>query len=431
MGELVSMPDNSARRPAAALRHRDFALLWSGQAVSLAGNGVFTVALPLEVLRINGSSLDLALVVSARTIPTVLLMLAGGGVVDRVSRRMVMLVSDACCGALVGAAALLIALGLMSVWKLALLGAGFGIASAFFNPASTAIVPDILPADVLVSASSMSTISQSLTQYLLGPLAGGLIVASVGTAWAFGIDAASFVVSAACLAAMHRTRRPSAPGARFLASLREGVQYCRSLPWLWWSMLAVGVTNFVCIVPLAVLQPLLIARVFHGGSVALGLLYASSGIGGATASLCASRWPPRRRVTAIWVTWASAGVGVIALGLAPTLWVAVVFAGVTWFFSTYGNVVWFPLMQHEIPPDMLGRASAVDWTLSLAFAPLGSVTAGALALLVGVRVTLIIGGAISAAAGLILFVPGVTAPDHRGAPRVDDSQREPAPSGEV
>ena len=129
----------------AALRHRDFALLWGGQTISLVGNGMYTVTLPLEVLRLNGSPLDLALVVSARTVPMVLLLLAGGTIVDRLPRRLVMLVSDTCCGILVAAAAILIALGRIHIWELAVLGAGFGFASAFFRPASTAIVPDIVP----------------------------------------------------------------------------------------------------------------------------------------------------------------------------------------------------------------------------------------------------------------------------------------------
>ena len=406
---------NTKPRITAALRHRDFALLWGGQAISLVGNGMYTVTLPLEVLRLNGSPLDLALVVSARTVPMVLLLLAGGTIVDRLPRRLVMLVSDTCCGILVAAAAILIALGRIHIWELAVLGAGFGFASAFFRPASTAIVPDILPPEALMSASSLSTLSQSLSQYLLGPLTGGLFVAGFGTAWALGIDALSFAVSAACLAAMRPTRRPTGSGARLIAALKEGVFYCRSQPWLWWSLVAVGVTNVVCICPLAVLQPLLVAHVFRAGSVALGLMYASSGVGGAAASLCASRWPPKRRITSIWVSWASSGIGVVALGLAPTLWMALIFAGVTWFFTTYGNVVWFPLMQEEVPPDMLGRASAVDWALSLALAPLGTVIAGALVPLVGVRLMLIIGGVITTAAGTVLLVPGVADPDLRAS----------------
>ena len=298
------MPDHPKPRVTAALRHRDFALLWSGQTVSLVGNGMFTVALPLEVLRLTGSSLDLALIVSARTIPAVILLLAGGTLVDRVSRRLVMLVSDSFCCVAVGLAALIIATQRASLWELATLCALFGMASSVFKPAATAIVPDILPPDLLMSASSMSSLSQSLAQFLLGPLAGGIIVAVAGPAWAFGLDAISFAVSAGCLCVMHRTKRPSAIPAKTLESIREGLRYCRSQPWLWWSMLAVCIGNFACYAPISILEPLLVRHVFHAGALALGTMFSVSGVGGVLASACAARWPPKRRVRAIWIAWA-------------------------------------------------------------------------------------------------------------------------------
>ncbi|HEX9336860.1 MAG TPA: hypothetical protein VF892_13290 [Pseudonocardiaceae bacterium] len=90
-----------------------------------------------------------------------------------------------------------------------------------------------------------------------------------------------------------------------------------------------------------------------------------------------------------------------------------IFGGLTWFGVTYGNVLWFPLMQQEVPADLLGRASAVDWMFSLALAPLGTVAGGALAGLIGVRLTLIIGGVIAVAAGAVLLMPSVTEPDRR------------------
>ena len=168
----------------AAVRHRDFALLWGGQTISLIGNGMYTVTLPLEVLRLHGSPLDLALVVSARTVPMVLLLLAGGTIVDRLSRRLVMLVSDTSCGILVAAAAILIALGQIHIWELALLGAGFGFASAFFRPASTAIVPDIVAPEALMSASSLSTLSLHQSPGRAPASAGGpRLPRRVGRAW--------------------------------------------------------------------------------------------------------------------------------------------------------------------------------------------------------------------------------------------------------
>jgi len=408
------MPGDPPPRATSALRHRDFALLWSGQTVSLVGNGVFTVALPLEVLRLTASPLKLALIVGARTVPAVLLLLVGGTVVDRMSRRLVMLISDSICGACVGAAAILIATGAARLWELAALSAVFGVASAFFKPASTAITPDILPPELLVSASSLSSLSQSLAQYLVGPLAGGIIVAATGTAWAFGLDAISFVVSSGCLAAMHPGLRPADSPSPLLEGIREGLRYCRSQPWLWWSMIAVGIGNLACIVPLAIFQPLLVRQVFHAGPAALGVMYAASGAGGVLTSLCVARRPaPRRRVAAIWAGWSGAGLAAVGLGLAPWLWLAVVFAGLTWSGVTYGNVLWFPLMQQEVPARLLGRASSVDWMLSLALAPAGTIAGGAVAALAGVRLALVLGGSVAAATGAVLLLPAVTEPDRR------------------
>jgi hypothetical protein len=406
------MPGDTRLPGASALRHRDFALLWSGQTVSLAGNGVFTVALPVEVLRLTGSSLALALVVSARTVPAVLLLLMGGTLVDRMSRRLVMLTCDAVCGAGVATAAIGVAAGKAGVWELAALSAVFGAAMAFFNPASTAITADILPPGLLVSASSLSSLSKSLAQYLLGPLAGGVILAATGTAWAFGLDAMSFAVSAACLAAMRPTRRPDGPAPPVLAGIAEGLRYCRSQPWLWWSMIAVGIANLACYAPLVILQPLMVRHVFGAGPAAVGVMYAASGAGGALASLRAARRPaPRHRVGAIWAAWAGAGLAAVGLGLAPWLWMAVLFAGLTWCGVTYGNIIWFPLMQAEVPPGLLGRASSVDWMLSLALAPAGTIAGGVLATLAGARFALVLGGSIAAATGAVLLVPGVTHPD--------------------
>ena len=429
--DMTAVPEGTPRGTpgvTTALRQRDFALLWSGQAISLAGNGVFTVALPLEVLRLTGSAFDLALIASARTVPAVLLLLAGGTLVDRLPRRLVMLVSDASCGLTVGAVAVLLAAGRGHLWELACLSAVFGTASAFFNPAATAITPEIVPAELLVSASSLSSLGQSAAQCLLGPLAGGLIVALTGTAWAFAIDALSFAVSAGCLAVMRPAGHRTAAADSVIGGIREGLRYCRSQRWLWRSMIAVGIGNFACFVPLGVLEPLLVRHVFRAGPVALGVLLAASGAGGALASVLAARRQPSRPLRAIWAAWAGAGLAAVLLGLAPDMPTAVVFAGLTWSGVTYGNVLWFPMMQRNVPADMLGRASSVDWTLSLALAPLGIVAAGASASLAGTRATLIAGGTVAAVTGAVLLIPAITAHgpgQARAAGRVRESARRP------
>src|ERR1700690_4010144 len=142
-GQPRVMRRASGERSPSALRNRNFALLWSGQTISVVGNGLFLVALPLEVLQISNSPLNLALVISAQTIPSVLLLLIGGTLVDRLSRRVVMLVSDSVRGTSVLRLAALVARHDARLWEFIVLAVVFGSADAFFLPASTAIAPDI------------------------------------------------------------------------------------------------------------------------------------------------------------------------------------------------------------------------------------------------------------------------------------------------
>jgi MFS family permease len=396
----------------APLRHRNFALLWSGQTISILGNGMFTIALPLEVLRLTRSPLDLALVLAARTIPAIILLLIGGTLVDRLSRRAVMLASDAICGL---ALAVLTVLTVTHAERLAVflvLAVILGGASAFFRPASTAIVRDLLPQDLLMPANSLSSLSESLAQFLLGPMLGGVLVAAVGAAWAFGIDAATFAVSAACLAAMRNITEVKAAKESLTRGMAEGIRYCRGQRWLWWSMIAVGLANLACFVPAAILEPLLVRNAFHSGPVAFAIMVAAIGGGGAIASAITARLAtPRRPVTSMWTAWIAAGFLAAGVGLSPWLWLADVLFGLSWALVYYGNIVWATTIQARTPAALLGRVSSVDWLISLSLTPLGLVAAGAAVVAIGVRPTVVIGGLITAAAGAILLIPGVTAPD--------------------
>ncbi|MGH3202204.1 MAG: MFS transporter [Streptosporangiaceae bacterium] len=396
----------------APLRHRNFALLWSGQTISIAGNGMFTIALPLEVLRLTRSPLDLALVLAARTIPAIVLLLIGGTVVDRLSRRTVMLVSDATCGLALAVLTVLVVTRAERLPVFLVLAAILGGASAFFRPASTAIVRDLLPQELLMPANSLSSLSESLAQFLLGPMLGGVLVAVAGAAWAFGIDAATFAVSATCLAAMRNITEIKAAKQGLTRGMAEGIRYCRSQRWLWWSMFALGLANLACFAPAAILEPLMVRNVFHSGSVAFAIMVAAIGVGGAIASVITARLAtPRRPVASMWTAWIAAGVLAAGVGLSPWLWLADVLFGLSWAMVYYGNIVWFSTIQALTPATLLGRVSSVDWLISLSLTPLGMIAAGAAVIAIGVRPTVLIGGLITATAGAILLIPGVTAPD--------------------
>jgi MFS family permease len=406
-------------RETSAFRHPNFSWFWSGQSASVAGNGIFRVALPLEVLRLTGNPFDLALVLAVDQIPTVLFLLIGGALVDRLSRRKIMLVSDVVNGLVVLAVAVLIGTGHVVLWHLLVLALVSGIATAVYLPAAGAIVPELVPAELLASANSLMLLSQSLGQFLIGPLFGGILVALAGTGWAFGVDSVSYLVSAGCLALLRNlpALAPIEEGSSVRSEILTGVRYSKQRRWLWWNMLAMGAGNLAAYLPLFVVLPLLVKDVFKADSMGLGLVYAASGVGGAVASLYVKRRKqPARTIAAMWIAMAGGSVSVCLLGASPVLWLAIVFSATMWAGVTYGNILWFTVLQERVPPELLGRVMSLDLLLSVAMGPLGFFLGGVGSHWIGPRATLIYGGLIATAAALVAFVPRVLEPDEAPAP---------------
>ena len=404
-----------ARALPRALRHRDYALLWGGQTISVVGDGIYTIAIALETLRISDHASTLAWVEAARVAPNALLLLFAGALVDRLPRRLVVLGADALRGGAIAVLAAFVAAHAVSITELVVLSAAVGVGDAFFYPAYRAIMPELLPADLLTQGNAFNSASQTVGQSFLGPAAGGVIVAAAGTSAAFAIDAGTFVVSALCLLPMARIPAPASSGRSIAADARLGFRWTMRQRWLWYGILAVGVANFAAFSPTAVTFPLIVRDVLHQGPVAYGATFAAGGAGGLLAAAVAGRFgSPKRRMSVIWAAWALASVAVAGVGVAPDVAVVAVCAAVTFFGITYGNLLWAALMQAAVPAQMLGRASSVDWLFSISLSPLGLVFAGALAGSIGVRATVLLGAGLGALSCLVVFVPGVRDPD---APR--------------
>jgi DHA3 family tetracycline resistance protein-like MFS transporter len=396
-----------------ALRHRNFAYYWVGQTASITGNGIFRVALPLEVLHLTGSVADLGFVLAADQGPMILLLLLGGVIVDRFSRRSLMLLADAAAGLATLLVGVAIATGHIHLWSLFALSVLMGAANAIYFPASAAIMPDLLPAEDLGSGNSLISMSQSLGQYLAGPLLGGVIVAVSGAALGYEVDGATFLFSALALSMIRGVvSRGEGGGTSMIEEIRAGLRYTLSRRWLSYNMTAVSLVNMLSYIPMLVVVPLLVSDDFHAGSDALGVVYAASGLGGALASLLLPQpKDPRTRLTVMWIAIAAGTASVAFMGLAPKLWIAVVFSGVLWGGATYGNLLYNTLMQERIPPRLLGRVASVDVTVGLSTGPLGFLLGGLVAGAVGARTTLVVGGLVAVSLSLVAFVPGVLDPD--------------------
>ncbi len=403
------MPD----KPAGPLSNRNFAWFWAGQTASIGGNGIFRIALPLEVLRLTGNPFDLALVLAVDQIPTVLFLLVGGALVDRFSRRQIMLISDVANGLAILTAGILIATGTVQLWHLVALALVTGVATAVYLPASSAIVPDLLPPPMLTAGNSMMSVSQNLGQFLIGPLAGGVIVALTGTSWAFIIDGVTFLISAMCLAMIRGLAKVRQPGkSTVVQEIKEGLRYSIARRWLWWNMIAMGIGNLAAYLPLFVVLPLLVKDDLHAGSFGLGLVYAASGMGGVLASMWAKRSAvPRRPMAAVWWAMTGGSLSVVLLGGAPMLWLAIIFSATMWAGVTYANIVWFSAVQERVPSELLGRIMSLDLLLGIALGPLGFFLGGLGTDLVGARATLMLGGLLAVLTGVVAFVPRVLDPD--------------------
>ena len=288
----------------------------------------------------------------------------------------------------------------------------FGIADSFFGPASNAVMPELLPSDLIVQGNALNSTSQQLASGFIGPGLGGAIVGAVGTAWAFGSDAASFLVSAVSLALMHRSPRSESTATSFLDDAKEGIRYVRAERWLWITLAAAGVANFFGYAPIGLLVPLLVREVLHASAFELGLVFAAGGFGGVIASLVAGRLgTPKHQITVMWCAYGAAVVPVCAMALSPNVWFAGVCVVGEVGLIIYGDVLFFSMLQKLVPQQLLGRVSSVLYLMAVALMPLGTLVAGVVASYIGIRTTLFLGGLLSCATTLVLLFPDVRDPE--------------------
>ncbi len=399
------------------LRNRDFALLTGGSAVSLLGDGFFFVALAWQVYEISNVPTALSFVWVAWTLPSVIFLLIGGALADRVDRRRLMIGADIIRALAIGSMGLLSIAGVLEIWHIAVLIAFVGLGDAFFNPSSTAIIPDLVEdADLPQANALLGTIRPLMTQ-LLGPALAGFVVAAVGSGSAFVIDGTSFLVSALAVTAIRR--RPmhvSQEGhgiGHTVRQVREGLGFVRRTPWLWATLVSAMLSLLVFFGPVQTLVPFLIKNRLNLGPESLGLLFAVGGVGAILMGVAIGHYGlPRKRVTVMYAAW-SGGVAMMAIyGLMTDLWQALVAAFILHALFQLGQVIWTTMLQTLVPRKLLGRVTSVDWLVSTGLVPVSFALTGPAAEAFGAANTMV-GAALLGAVfmGMLLFVPGVRDPE--------------------
>jgi MFS family permease len=405
----------------AALAVPNFRRYVAGQSLSLIGTWVETVAQALLVLRLTHSGTILGLTTAARYAPILLLSPYAGLVVDRHSKRHVLLVTQAGLGLVSATLGVSVLTGNIRLWQIVVLALLFGTLSAVDNPARQAFVPEVVGRDLVRDAVTLNSTTVNVAR-VIGPTIAAVLVATIGIGWCFVVNAVSFSFVIASLLSLDTSRLhqippvPRAPG-----ELREGLRYAAHIPAIAQPLLMmalIGTFTFEFEVSL----PLLARNTFHGGATAYSWLIGAVGAGAVAGGLYAAR---SARTGVPRLTWAALGFA-IAVGLlaaAPTMPAAVaacVLVGTaSVIFLTTGNAT----IQLASEPRYRGRVTAL-WSMAfVGSTPIGAPIVGALSDIAGARYALALGAAACLGAVVVGRWTGGTA----HGPRISQQASSPDP----
>lgn len=397
------------------LRSREPRLLLTGQSVSNLGDGIGYIAFALLVLDLTHSVKDLSYFAAARTLPMVAMLLLGGAVTDRFSRRWLLLISDFGRGVLTAVVTVLCVSGALHFWELLVYSALFGFFDSVFMPSINAITPEIVSEDLLTAMNSANPLINSLMNQMIGPAVGGLLSA-VSTSLGIGIDAGTFFFSALMLGLMKPTPRPDqGSDSNIFSEMKGGLKFFFQTRWMWTTCIAVSLVNGLVFMPSFSLLPYFYRQDLHSTKAMVGIAFGIAGTFGALGALASSNLAiPRRRIRVMWTYWTIGSLSGVLVGIATNIAVALLFPIICLTTIVFGNVIFQTMMQTEIPKEMMGRASSIDWFFSLGLAPIGLVVAGALANDWGVRRYYVVMSVICTIPGLWLLIsPKVNAVDQK------------------
>ena len=401
------------------LAHRQFRLLTSATLVSVLGDGLMRVALPLQVLAISGNDpMAIGVVGSTWALGHVISLPVGGLVSDRAERRTVMIASDIVRALAIGTVGVLGMLDVLQLWNVVVLGTVFGFANGFFNPASRSLVPDLLPDGELARGNALLAFARPLQLWIIGPLVGGAVVALTSAGTALLLDGVTFVTSALLLGRLAR-RGPAAgavPAQRPLEDLREGLRFVRTHRWATVLLVTVGFSTLAFHGPFDVLLPTMLKTDLGLSEAEAGWWIASIfAAGGAGALLAAAfigqRDLPPRFMTLLYGAESLTLFGMAAFAFVTHLWQALLAGFVIFGATVMSEIIGDTTLQRETPRSLLGRVIGLQWFVMIGLAPVSFALAGPLGRAFGPRPVL---AAIGVAAGVIVasaaLVPGARAP---------------------
>jgi len=396
IAQAASLPAAELEHP---LRNPNYRLWLTGGTISLLGDQFYLVALPWLVLQQTRSAVAMGTILMAGAIPRALLMLMGGAVSDRISPRKIMMATATARTVCVAAIGALLWLRLLHTWELYALAFAFGVADAFAVPAQSAYMPSLVKREQMVAASSVSQSTGQLTT-IAGPVPAGFVIQKLGVAWAFFVDAFSFLFIIGALWKLPDPPKSAASRKAVWQSITEGIAYVGNDVPLRALMLLATIMNFCVAGPVGVGLAYLAKTRFDSPS-AYGILVSAAAAGSLLGALAAGIWKIRRRGILIVLVTAVLGACLGGIGLAGRVWTL---AGVLLVMGAAAGLVNVHIgawAMQRIDAAVRGRVASVLMLSAFGITPISLALAGflvawnvmAMFLLAGALMMLTAGGA--------------------------------------
>jgi MFS family permease len=375
---MASVPASTptATKPAIEhpLRNPNYRLWLIGSTISFLGDQFYMVALPWLILQKTGSAVAMGAVMMSGSIPRALLMLMGGAVSDRISARKIMMTTATVRTVCVAVIGTLVWFNILQIWQIYVLVITFGVADAFAVPATTAYLPSLLQPEQLVAATSVSQSAAQVTT-TIGPVPAGFVIKSLGVAWAFFLDAISFLFIIGALWKLPDPPQSPAAKKAVWSAIAEGIVYVGKDVPLRSVMLLAMMMNF-CITGPTSIGLTYLTKTRFGSPAILGTLMSAVAVGSLLGALGAGVWKINKRGIMILLVAAALAPCLGSIGLMnrvpPLAGVLFVVGALVGFMNVHIGA-W--IMQ-RIDAAVRGRVASVLMLGSFGIMPLSFAIAG-------------------------------------------------------
>ncbi len=375
----------------AALQYRDFRLLWSGQLVSQIGTQMQAAALNWHIYKLTGSPVMLGLTGLVRVVPIIVFSLAGGVFADARDRRRVLLITQSLMLFFAALLALATNTDLISIWIIYAIAACTAATVAFDSPARQALAPNLVPTHALTNAMSLNNVMMQVAS-IAGPGLAGIVIAILGFAGVYWLNAASFLAVLVALVFLRTPTQKNLGAAKVTSgALVEGLRFVFSTKIIMATMLLDFLATFFS--SATALLPIYADQVLHIDAVGYGVLVAAESVGAVVAGLAMARAGNVRRQGAILLT------SVGAYGVATALYGASTLFALSFFFlaligasDTVSTILRNTIRQLATPDHIRGRMTSVNMIFFMGGPQLGNLEAGLVAAAFSAPVSVISGG---------------------------------------